>query len=81
MVALKNIKVNKDEFKVFFDAYVEDCCTPVPVVFNMDSMSMGYKKLPEGYEWCSRHMWMAKKAVEEMLEVGEFPKQKIVMWC
>ena len=80
MIALKNIKINETENKVFCDLVVEDSETLVPVAYDLVTGEMEIKPLPKGYEWCSGHILKAKKTIKEMAKTREFPSHKTVMW-
>ena len=78
MIKLENIKNNG--MVITCDAYVEDSEVSVPLSCSK-STGVAKFKLPEGYEYCDWHISIyAKKELERMLETGEHPEKRVIMW-
>ena len=78
MIKLKNIKMEADGISCV--AFVEDCREPIKISVMADTKEMKASELPQGYEWCKKHLNYAKQVLSEMLESGITETSKTVMW-
>ncbi len=77
MVRIKNIKKTPDG--ISGDAYVEDCPTPVRI-FNDSAGKTHADPLPEGYDWCDKHLRHAIGFLREARKTDDPPTEKTIMW-
>ena len=78
MVRLKNIERNNNIIEC--DIIPEDSVEYGHVTVNVISGDIESYRLPEGYENRINHVSFAKRALLEMADDLEFPKEKLVMW-
>lgn len=78
MVKLENISRTGDV--ITCDAFVEDCKEAIQLTFNVTDNVLKAGTLPEGYEWCTAHLRMAKYALEEISESNSAEKRRTIMW-
>lgn len=60
--------------------FVEDCKEPIHATLSVADGSMENDVLPSGYEWCVSHLHHAQNALMKMMQQGEFPESKTIMW-
>lgn len=78
MVKLKNIRI--DDNIACCDIYPEDSKTNGTLEVNIKNEDILKYSLPEGFEWCSNHLYHAKDALVKMVSEQEIPKEKTIMW-
>ncbi len=77
---IRLVGITKTESKVVCDAFVDGCKTAMRLVFDLDSMELEPYTLPKGYEYAEYHTVFARRAIREMIDAGEFPESKLIMW-
>ena len=78
MIRLKNIRKEND--KIMCDAFIEDSPNSVKLVLDISSGEMNDYILPEGYEWCHKHIIHARNALISMIRNNNIAPEKLVMW-
>ena len=78
MVCLRGIQ--KIGHQLVCNAYVEDSEEPMSMSFDMKSGEFNHSPLPKGYEYCTTHVWKARRALEKMAESGEIRPNWTIMW-
>ena len=78
MVRLRDIHKVGDQ--LVCSVYVEDSAGPMSMSFDMKSGDFNHSPLPEGYEYCTTHVWKARRVLEKMAASGEIRPNWTVMW-
>lgn len=79
MVKLKNIK-RIDNIGTC-DIIPEDSKKSGQITVNLSSEELENFRLPEGYEWCEKHVYHAARNLINLLKDEKIPKEYLVMWC
>ena len=79
MVRLKNIRINGKTIEC--DIYPEDSSQAGHVVVYTDTKTLKSYTLPDGYEWCMKHVAHVKNKLTEFIGSDTLPAEKVVMWC
>ena len=77
MIQLKNIHKAAD--RIFCDAFVEDCKTPVSLELDPKTEEFREVRLPDGYEWCKAHIRQAKWYL--LSAKNDLPHERLIIWC
>lgn len=78
MVKLKNIAI--DGKTIACDIYPEGSLHPGRVAVDRETKKIAEIKLPSGFEWCTSHAHHAADKLLELLQTGEIPEEKTIMW-
>ena len=78
MVRLKNIKRNNNIIEC--DIIPEDSEEYGHVVVNIETADVESFRLPKNFEWCTNHVYFAKKALLKMVDDNNLLEEKLVMW-
>lgn len=78
MIKLKNIV--KNENVIHCDIIPEDSVSCGSLLYDIDSDEIKSYSLPNGYEWCKKHIIHAKDALREMVSSNQLQKEKLIMW-
>ena len=79
MVKLKNIK--KNDSVIECSIIPEDSVLEGRLSIDIQTGETVAFTLPEGYEWCLKHVEHAKQALIDLERAKELPKEKTIMWC
>ena len=77
MIQLKNIR--KSSNRIFCEAFLEDCATPVSLELDPEKEEFREVRLPDGYEWCKAHIRQAKWYL--LSAKNDLPHERLIMWC
>ena len=78
MIKLVDIKKYKDI--ITCSAFVEDSNTAFCLEYKIKEDCFNTCSLPKGYEWCSSHIAHAKRFIKSLVEINDYPKEKVIMW-
>ena len=79
MIRLKNIK--KSNHIIESDILPENSKMCGHIVVNLKTNELEKFVLPEGYEWCRKHVNHAKDKLIELSKQEIIPEEKLIMWC
>lgn len=77
---IRLIQITKADNKISCLAYVEDCETPIKLVYDIDKDEMQPYQLPNGYEYCTTHIRMAATYFRDKIAGEGYPKERLIMW-
>lgn len=78
MIKLKNIA--KNDSVISCEIYPEGCIIPGTLSCDVNRRDIIEYHLPEGYEWCKKHVYHALETILSMVDKDELLKEKCVMW-
>lgn len=77
---IKLTQINKFDNCITCLAYVEDCKTPIELVYRIDRKEMCPYHLPDGYEYCTSHIGMARSYFRDKFADEGCPEERLIMW-
>ncbi|MBQ2823353.1 MAG: hypothetical protein IJF18_02110 [Oscillospiraceae bacterium] len=73
-------KIVKEKNNITCIAFVEDCKQGVQLSLNITTQELEEISLPQGYEWCTAHIWHAKQYLISLIGENIVPESRTIMW-
>lgn len=73
-------KIMKEKNNITCTMFVEDCKQGVQLSLNITTQELKEISLPQGYEWCTTHIWHAKKYLISLIGENSVPENRTIMW-